>query len=300
MFPPVVCVPAALFHFGAVYFGLQAIAGHQVLRLTGRGILGAVTTVLFFLLLRVYDELKDVETDLRLGQAGDPRYKDRAIVAGRIHLADLHALRWLVTTLLIAINIPLGFPFPFLGFAVTFFVTWLSFHWFFWPAVSRNLLLAFVTHNPMAVVVGVYAATVAFRDFGGTVYIRPLMLLLVGIWTPIAAWEVARKIRIPADETDYVTYSRILGWRLAAIVPVVFVLTSAVCLVSVATEVRLLWIYPAVVVVAAVIFTAACLRFELRPTSASAHLRPYAELYSLAAVAGFSVSLLYQFSINLD
>jgi 4-hydroxybenzoate polyprenyltransferase len=300
MFPPALCVPAALFHFAAVYFGLQAMAGHGTLHLTWRGIMGAITTVLFFLLLRVYDELKDVQTDLRLGRAGDPRYKDRAIVTGRIQVADLRALRWAITILIIAINVPLGFPLPFLAFAAVFFVTWLSFHWFFWPAVSRNLLLAFITHNPMAVIIGAYAAAVAFRDFGGTVYLRLLMILLVGIWTPFAAWEVSRKIRIPQDETDYVTYSRILGWRIAAIVPVAFVLTSAICLISVAVEVGLVWIYPAIVLLAVVIVAAACLRFETHPTTASAKLQPYTELYSLLAVAGFSVTLLYQFSITLD
>jgi hypothetical protein len=35
-------------------------------------------------------------------------------------------------------------------------VMWLSFHWFFWPRMSGHLLLAFVTHNPISLLLGGY------------------------------------------------------------------------------------------------------------------------------------------------
>jgi 4-hydroxybenzoate polyprenyltransferase len=299
MFPPLVSVPAALMNFGAVYFAVQALEGHAPLQLTWRGVAGALTTTLFFLILRVYDELKDVETDLRLGRAGDPRYKDRAIVTGRIQVADLKFLRWIVTGLLFLINLPLGFPMPFLAFIGVFGVTWLSFHWFFWPAVSRSLLLAFATHNPMALAVGAYAAAVAVRDFGSIDNKGSLFVLLVGIWTSIAAWEVSRKVRAQADETAYMTYSKVLGWRQAGLAPLLFVLISAACFTWVAVALGLPWIYRAIVLVATTIVAGACIRFELRPNSVSANLRPYAEMFGLVAVGGFLASLLLHFSFTL-
>jgi 4-hydroxybenzoate polyprenyltransferase len=297
MFPPFVAVPAAVMNFAVVYFAVQAMQDRVPLRLTWRSVGGATTTVLFFLLLRVYDELKDVETDLRLGRAGDPRYKDRAIVTGRIQVKDLQVLRWIVTTLLFVVNLSLGFPLPLLAFVGVFFITWLSFHWFFWPAVKRSLLLAFITHNPMTLAVGAYAAAVASRDFGAINHVPLLGVLLVGIWTQMAAWETSRKVRARADETDYMTYSKILGWRIAGILPGIFVLISAACLAWVAVGLKLSWIYLVIIAAAAAIMLFACLRFEMRPNKITAHLRPFAEFYALVAMAGLLTFLLIHFSI---
>src|SRR4051812_19154918 len=70
MFPPAIAIPATLASFAAVWFALHALAGVRPIHLGWRAAVAALTVVLFSLLLRVYDELKDVETDLRLGRAG--------------------------------------------------------------------------------------------------------------------------------------------------------------------------------------------------------------------------------------
>jgi 4-hydroxybenzoate polyprenyltransferase len=298
MFPLWVYVPAAAANFAAVYFGVQALAGRERLEWTWRAVGGAATTLLFFLILRVYDELKDVETDLRLGRAGDPRYENRPIVTGRIQVSDLKFLRWVITAVLMLLNLPLGFPLPLLAFAGVFLLTWLSFHWFFWPPMSRNLLLAFATHNPLALAVGAYAAAVAAKDYGAAVPADLLIVLLIGMWTAAATWETSRKIRHRPDETDYVTYSKILGPRAAALLPMGFVLISASSLISIAERADLTWLYPAVVAAAAGLQILACVRFELFPSTASANLRPYAELYSLVAYAGLPIALLHRFSVS--
>lgn len=298
MFPPLIYVPAAIANFAAIYLGVQVLAGSQRLEFTWRAAAGAATTLLFFLILRVYDELKDVDVDLRLGRAGDPRYKDRPIVTGRIQVADLHVLRWWITALMVLLNLPLGFPLPVLAFAGVFFVTWLSFHWFFWPAVSRNLLLAFATHNPMALAMGGYVAAVAARDYGTVGPPGPLLILLVAMWTAAATWETARKVRHRPDETDYVTYSKLLGPQAAALLPAFFVLVSASSLIFVARLMGLTWPYTAAVASAAGLQTAACIRFELYPSTASANLRPYAELYALVAYAGLPIALVQRFSLD--
>ena len=78
-----VAVPVTFASFAITWFALEAGERGGPIVLTWRAACAAVSLVLFSLLLRVYDELKDVETDLRLGRAGDPRYRDRAIVSGR-------------------------------------------------------------------------------------------------------------------------------------------------------------------------------------------------------------------------
>jgi 4-hydroxybenzoate polyprenyltransferase len=299
MFPPAVYVPSSLANFAAIYFSLQAFASEAPLRVGWRALGGATTVLLFTLLLRLYDELKDVESDLRLGRAGDPRFKDRPVVTGAIRVEDLVALRWGTTLALVAINLPLGFPWPFVAFVALFALTWLSFKWFFTPAISRSLLLAFVTHNPLTLAVAGYVIAVYCRDFGAdrlTVWTLPL---LGAAWFPIAAWETSRKIRPPSEETAYQTYSQVLGWKIAPFLPAGFLLLSATSYLLVARAAGLGIIYPAAVVVSAALAIAACLRFRFAPSAKSAHLRPYVELHAVVASVGLAVALGLRLGIDL-
>jgi 4-hydroxybenzoate polyprenyltransferase len=120
------------------------------------------------------------------------------------------------------------------------------------------------------------------------------------MWTAAATWETSRKIRHPAGETDYVTYSKLLGPRVAAVLPAFFVFVSAGSLILVARIMGLAWPYLAVVASAAGLQIAACVRFELYPSTASANLRPYAELYSLIAYAGLPIALVQRYSLDFN
>ena len=281
MFPPLVQVPAAAVTFLAVYFCLQRLDGRSHLVIGWLGLGAALTLLAFTLLLRTYDELKDVETDLRLGRAGDPRYRDRAIVTGRVLPEDLVALRWGTTIALFALNVGLGWPWPGAAFVGVFALTWLSFRWFFWPQMSRHLLIAFATHNPLSLALGAYLLAVYAREFG---HFPPptAWLLLLGMWMPVAAWETARKIRVPADETDYLTYSRVLGWRVAAALPLSFVAVSVASLVLFGARAGLgRWLVLALGA-GALPLVAGVVRLWVAPSSRAANLRPLAELYALA------------------
>ena len=299
MFPLAIQVPGGIAAFGALYFTLQALGGAETLLVPWRAWLGAATVVLITLLLRVYDELKDVETDLRLGRAGDPRYRDRAIVTGHIRPDDLEALRWAVTVLLVAINAPLGLPWPGIAFVALFGVTWLSYKWFFWPAIRSNLLLAFLTHNPMTLLVVAYVAALYVHDFGAAGLSGDAVWLALAFWLPMAAWETSRKVRIPDDETDYQTYSKLLGWRVAGALPGVFAAGGALSTIAVAHRAGLSWVLMAIVAAAAGAFIAACIRFLLRPSTASSKLKPYSEIYMIAATVGLMVANLIEYGVTL-
>ena len=297
MFPPAVILPLTAANYLGIAFALDALDaphGTSPLRPGGRALAGAASVLLFSLLMRIYDELKDVESDLRLGKAGDPRYKDRAVVTGRVRVDDIVALRWGVTGLLFAINaawLVLGRWPPLLAFGATFLVTWLAFRWFFWPAISKNLLLAFVTHNPISLVITGYAIVVQASGPHAPAINAWAVVLTIGLWTPIAAWETARKVRTEADETAYDTYSKRLGWRAAAMVPAFFIVCSIVALAAVARECGLSWAYPGVLVAAGAVATLACVRFRFAPTTRNAKLQPFAELYIAAANIGLAVAL---------
>lgn len=297
MFRPQVYVPVAIAKFSVVYFAVQALGGHVPISVTWRAAAGTLTLVLFFLLLRVYDEIKDVETDFQLARQGDPRYTSRPIVTGRIQVGDLRVFRWWIRSALVLVNLPIGYPGPLLAFAAALGLTWMSFHWFFWPAVHKSPMLQLATSNPLSAVLDVYVAALAVRDSGPMNHPGWFVVLLIGTWMPAAAWEISRKIRHQPDETAYPSYSKILGWRVAPLFPILFIVISGICMTYVSRQANLSWTYPIVLLAAICLFIAACLRFELYPSTRSSNLRPYSELYVIAAYAGLALALGLHYSI---
>jgi 4-hydroxybenzoate polyprenyltransferase len=299
MFPPAVYAPAGLSFFAAVYFCVQVLEVLGPVTITLRAVAGGLTTLLLLLLSRVYDDLKDADTDLRFAQAGDPRYAHRGLVEGRVQLGDVAVLRWILTALLIGINLLLGFPLPLIVFVAVMVVYWLSYRWFFWPAVRHNLLLAFVTHNPtLSLALGIYAAAVGIRDFGPTRHIGALSILLVGLWLPISAWETSRKIRHRDEETEYVTYTKLIGYR-AVLLPIVFASVSVLCLVYVGIRINLSWMFPALLFAADGVLVTACICFLFFPTRTHAKLQIYSEIYVLAAWVGLPLSIACHYGVRL-
>jgi hypothetical protein len=234
--------------------------------------------------------MKDVDTDLRLGRAGDPLYRDRSLVTGAVRLEDVRLLRWLVTILLVAINVRWEFSWAAIGFWIVFAVTWLSFQWFFWPAMADHLLVALATHNPISLllsgyIVGLFADTFGVERLHGAVF-----PLLVGLWFPLAAWETARKIRAPEDETSYRTYSGVLGWKVAPFLPAGFALASTALLLVVSSAAGLGAAYPLTIAGACSLLVYRCVLFRLAPVRRHAELKPWAILYAAVANAGLAVA----------
>jgi len=166
-------------------------------------------------------------------------------------------------------------------------IVWLSYKWFFWRAISRHLLLAFATHNPLPLVLLGYVAAVYAQDFGTAGLDGRSIALLVGLWLPWTAWETSRKIRIPADETEYQTYSKILGWRAAALVPAACVMASLALLLPVLRTGGLGALPIALVASSCLLVVLACLRFRFRPNRERARLRPFVDAYG--ATVNFSI-----------
>jgi hypothetical protein len=291
MFPLPVMLPFAACHFFAIWFALQALSGAPTVRIGWTAVRGAVTVALFLLIMRLYDELKDAATDIALGRAGDPLYRDRVLVTGAVRIEDVLALRWIVTAALIALNLPIRLGWAPLAFWVTFGTMWLSFHWFFRPSMARNLLLAFVTHNPIALLVIGYVAALFADEFRSGLP-RGVVPLVLGLWFPLAAWETSRKVRIREDETSYRTYSQVLGWRAAGLMPAVFVTSSATALLIVATMAELGIVFSAVLAAVCAIVVFRCVLFSLAPSRARANLKPWAMLYAAVANAGLAIAVI--------
>jgi 4-hydroxybenzoate polyprenyltransferase len=299
MFPPVSHLPQALVLFAAIYCSLQALAGIEPLRFGWSSALGAGSVVIALLLVRLYDDVRDAPSDVLLGRAGDPRYVARPTVTG---LVSVREVRWLVAGLSLAVailNLAWGGPRAQIATLVGFAITWLAFRWFFLPMAGTAVPLATLARKSLTILVTGYVVAVFADEWGPpriSAWVWPLVLAPC---FEAAAWEVSRKIRAPGDETDYGTYSKVLGPRRAATLAVCFVALALFCLLSVARVAGLGWAYPAALLGAALVVAVASARFIWRPTRERANLRPYAELFGAVANGGLAAALCLRHGISI-
>ena len=159
------------------------------------------------LVLRLMDEIKDRDVDRALFPA-------RPLPSGRVRASDLVACLGLAVLAWIGLHVGSG-PAA-LSAAAVFAYALLMFRWFFVPRWMRPRLLAtLVTHTPVVPLTLLHLA-VLFASSGpstGPLRAAPVALLVAQYWAAVVAWEIARKIRAPEEEDDYVTYSRVLGRR---------------------------------------------------------------------------------------
>jgi 4-hydroxybenzoate polyprenyltransferase len=227
------------------------------------------------------DELKDVDVDRAL-------FPGRPLPSGRVLESDLAGALVLSASLFVAAHaasgLALGTAVVTLGYAV------LMFRWFFVPdRMRRSLPLALATHTPVIPLLLLHLVAVfsvshglGVRDLCGPAV---LALVLVG-WAGFFAWEIARKIRAPEEETAYVTYSRLLGAG------------GAVALAASAQTLSLglgLWLYarhgfsPAFLPPAIggyLIALGGHARFLRAPGSTTSRLRPFAEAQVFGLLLG--------------
>jgi len=177
------------------------------------------------LILRLMDEIKDEDIDREL-------FPERPLPSRRVRKSDIilslaatitvylvanaHSLTVLVSAVVV------------LGYAL------LMFKRFFAPQLlRRSLPVTLATHTPVIPLIWVQAFAVltdAYHVPLANLLWCPIALYVVMLWLAVVSWEVARKIRPLQEETEYVTYSRLLG--ATAAIGVVATLQTAAMLIA--------------------------------------------------------------------
>lgn len=194
--------------FFEIYFVLLLNYGVTDFHIGAPEAVGTWTVFCFLLALRIADDLKDVETDARL-------FPHRVLPSGRVDRRDLWVLLGIVvapTTVLNAVYLN-NLPF----FIVLFLYGTVMSMWFFAKArIQPNLFLALLTHNPVMMVLNLYVISYGVLAYGLDPWTWTTFLLAWTMYFPSLIWEVVRKVRAPREETAYVTYSSLWGYRPAA------------------------------------------------------------------------------------
>jgi 4-hydroxybenzoate polyprenyltransferase len=108
--------------------------------------------------------------------------------------------------------------------------------WFFQKhKIQSSLPLALVTHNPVQAIMNIYVISFVIIRHNLPVFTLTNVMAVFTLYFPALIWEITRKIRAPKDETEYVTYSKLFGYKKATNFALI------VTLIDITTNFILVW-----------------------------------------------------------
>ena len=207
-------------------------------------LIGGFTVFSFLLWLRIADDFKDYELDCRL-------FATRPLPSGRVHKKDLRIFAAVLIGVTLLINILFMRNFIFCLILYTYGS--LMAVWFFQKhKIAKSLPLALVTHNPVQIILNIYVISYAIMKYKLPVFDITNLMAVMTLYFPALIWEISRKIRAPKEETEYVTYSKLFGYKKC--IDFVFVLTW----LDIFTNIVLVWNLNKISVAALLINTLWC------------------------------------------
>lgn len=247
---------------------------------------GLVSFLLCLLLPRIFDELKDEGVD-------DALFPDRPLVTGAVRYADIKVLALVCFWIVIALNLGKGIATS--GFMLYFGYLILSWQWWLFPKqVSESYWLLSITHQPLIPLLYGYIYTVYLYVSGDRAE-WGLFAGLCAIYTvPMLAWEIARKVRAPEDEDQYLTYTRRWGTRKAPLVALAHLAATTVALVVWGLLFHLSPLFIAGVILLSLASSFAILRFVLNPVSRTNLVKPAVEGFIIISQIAILLEALHQ------
>ena len=227
MYPIIPRLLLGLIVFGEIYFIVLLNSGVTQFQIGWQEIIGGFTVFSFLLWLRIADDFKDYELDCRL-------FSHRPLPSGRVKKKDLAIFVSLLIAVTVALNVIFMNNFWFFLFLYVY-GTLMSLWFFHKKKIQKSLPLALVTHNPVQMIMNVYIISFTCIKYGLNAFTLTNFLAAWTLYFPALIWEVSRKIRAPKDETEYVTYSKLFGYKKSTMF--VLILTW----VDILTNVLLVW-----------------------------------------------------------
>lgn len=227
MYPIIPRLLLGIIVFGEIYFIVLLNNGVTEFNITCQEFIGGFTVFSFLLWLRIADDFKDYELDCRL-------FSERPLPSGRVKKRDLAIFVVILIAVTVALNVVFMNNIWFFAFLYVY-GTLMSLWFFSKKKIQKSLPLALVTHNPVQMIMNVYIISFTCIKYGLEAFTLTNFLAAWTLYFPALIWEVSRKIRAPRDETEYVTYSKLFGYKKSTVF--VLVLTW----VDILTNVLLVW-----------------------------------------------------------
>ena len=227
MYPIIPRLLLGMIIFGEIYFIVLLNNGVTEFNITCQEFVGGFTVFSFLLWLRIADDFKDYALDCRL-------FSSRPLPSGRVKKRDLGIFVIILIAVTVALNVIFMNNIWFFVFLYVY-GTLMSLWFFSKKKIQKSLPLALVTHNPVQMIMNVYIISFTCIKYGLEAFTLTNFLAAWTLYFPALIWEVSRKIRAPKDETEYVTYSKLFGYKKSTVF--VLVLTW----VDILTNVLLVW-----------------------------------------------------------
>ncbi len=227
MYPIIPRIVLGLIIFFEIYFIVLLNSGITEFNIGIQEIIGTYTVFAFLMWLRIADDLKDYETDKKL-------FKERPLPSGRVKKKDIIIVCIIVEAIAIALNIM--FMNNILFFIILYGYGYLMSKWFFQKSkIQPCLPLALITHNPVQMFVNLYIISFTCIKYSISPFSLTTVMALFTLYFPALIWEISRKIKAPKDENEYVTYSKLFGYKKATR----FVLI--ITIIDIITNIILVW-----------------------------------------------------------
>jgi 4-hydroxybenzoate polyprenyltransferase len=250
------------------------VLGVKTLVLPLSSLAGVFTVFGTMLLFRIADEFKDAATDKIL-------FPNRPLPRGAVRFNDIRILGIFIFILMLVVNVI--FISLWIPFAIIVLYGFLTYKWFFMEKYIRNsLVLAVITHQPLTLIVNIYAVCTVFHVTGNAVFSYLVICTILIFFLPVLAWETSRKIMPRGEETDYVTYSKLFGPVKASLFPLFCILTSIIllCFISQGLNFSVIFYLGLLLITTVVLFF--YLRFIISPVKKNQKLKNITEYASLA------------------
>ena len=241
--------------FAEIYFIILLNYGVTEFTIGISEIVGAFTIFSILLMLRIADDFKDYELDCRL-------FPKRPLPSGKVKKKDLKIFVTILIIITAILNLIFMNNIPFFIFLYVY--GGLMAVWFFQKAkIQPNLMMALITHNPVQMIMNIYIISFTCIKYSLEPFTYITIFTAFTLYFPALIWEVSRKIRAPKDETEYVTYSKLFGYKKA----VKFVLL--VTLIDIVTNMILIYNLNKIAIVILFLnliwFVIDCIRFIRNP-----------------------------------
>jgi len=255
---------------------------------------GIVSNFFVMLLIRTFDDLKDVALDNEI-------FPDRPVSRGAVLLSDVKILAVFSFVILVLVNV-LFAPKTLVLFSVMLIYALLTFKWFFAEKLHiDNPKIAMITHQPLPIIIMFFLLHTALAS--GSVYdvftYKHLLLLLV-FALPITAWEVSRKIKAPINENKYETFSKIFGVKTAVLIPIVLYSIAGFISIWLSIIVKFHFSYSIIIVSYLLFLIVNFLRFYFNPTPKNNNLQKTAMIFTTLFFLTLALFLLFQHAIILQ
>lgn len=232
MYPIIPRLVLGFIIFMEIYFIVLLNNGITEFDITVSEFIGGFTVFSFLLWLRIADDFKDYELDCRL-------FSSRPLPSGRVKKKDLAIFVSLLIALTVILNIVFMNNFGFFLF-LYIYGTLMSLWFFSKKKIQKSLPLALVTHNPVQMIMNIYIISFTCIKYNLSAFTLTNFLAAWTLYFPALIWEISRKIKAPEEETEYVTYSKLFGYKKAT--KFVLVLTLVDIVTNILLVYRLSWI----------------------------------------------------------